>query len=46
MTNFAAQAYLSISNSDLVKSDNGKYLLSEPVSKDEMYSLMLNLLEE
>ena len=33
-----------ISNPVLVKAKNGKYLLSEPLSKDEMYSLMLSLL--
>ena len=43
----STQAKLSpISQSPLVKSGNDKYFLSEPISKKEMYSLMLGLLEE
>lgn len=46
MTNSTAQTYSPISKSVLVKAENDKYFLSEPLSKDQMYSLMLDLLEE
>ena len=36
----------SIGQFPLVKSDYDKYFLSEPITKKEMYSLMLGLLEE
>lgn len=44
--NKATDNYSSISKSLLIESGEDKYLLSEPVSKDEMYCLMLDLLEK
>jgi len=38
--------YAAISKSILVETDNGKWTLSESVTKKEMYQLMMNLLEE
>ena len=38
--------YTPISQSRFIETDNDKYMLSEPVTKNEMYYMMLDLIEE
>lgn len=46
MTNYSRSSYSPIGQSFLVETTDNKFLLSEPVSKGEMYQVMLSLLEE
>jgi DNA repair protein RadC len=38
--------YTSISPSAFIKTEDDRFLLSEPVSKNDMYNLMLDILEK